>query len=99
LYFVGGGRDPAAFGETCNRFQPERYLSGDIPSGFAFGAGPKACLGQNVTRQIVMSVAQICLGMRLSITGDVFSKGVRGWLSWDDATPEEWAADMKQLPT
>ncbi|OCL13374.1 cytochrome P450 [Glonium stellatum] len=98
LYFVGGGRDPAAYGETFNRFLPERYISSDIPPGFAFGAGRKTCLGQSLTRQIVMSAAQACLDMRLTMAGNISSKGVRGWLGWDDATPEEWAVDMKQLP-
>lgn len=114
LYFVGAARDPAIFGETAESFLPNRYMkaNGESKEGFAFGAGPKSCLGQNSMREIAMTVAKTCLGMEsarsgpegrsLIITGDMnqIPKGVQGWLGWKgDVTPEEWAKDMKQLPS
>jgi len=115
LYFVGAARDPAVFGETAEFFWPDRYLGGNgkTKEGFAFGAGPKSCLGQSLMRQVAMTVARTCLGMGsvrsceegrplISITGNVakIPRGVQGWLGWNkDITPEEWAKDMKQLPT
>ena len=79
--------------------------------GFAFGDGWKACLGGDLMRDIAMTVAKTCIGIlpqdsdsdiKLDIQADVESipRGVQGWLGWQtDVSPEEWARDMKQLPT
>lgn len=99
LYFVGGGRDPAVYGEDCMTFDPTRYFSQDVADPLAFGAGPKHCLGKACMRDIVLQVAEHCVTSGLSIEGDVSRPGLRGWLGWQVATPEQWAADMKQLPT
>ncbi|MDI1486557.1 MAG: hypothetical protein OHK93_005788 [Ramalina farinacea] len=115
LYFVGASRDPAVFGDTAASFVPHRYLqeSGERTEGFAFGAGPKTCLGRDLMRQIAMTVAKTCLGLadeetnvehstpiKLNCPGDSIPEGVRGWLGWQaDVKPEVWARDMKQLPT
>ena len=115
LYFVGASRDPAVFGGTADSFVPHRYLheSGERTEGFAFGAGPKACLGRDLMRQIAITVAKTCLGLddeetnvhqpapiRLDCPGDSIPEGVRGWLGWQaNVKPEIWARDMKQLPT
>lgn len=103
LYFVGAGRDPSEFGETWDCFEPERFVKNDdrdIP--LAFGGGPKTCLGQNLIRRMAVVVARTCLQQGISFEGEVQATGVRGWLGWErhgDVRPEDWAADMKQLPT
>lgn len=115
LYFVGASRDTAVFGDTADSFVPHRYLqeSGERTEGFAFGAGPKTCLGRELMRQIAMTVAKTCLGLgeegmdvhqhapiKLGCSDDDIPEGVRGWLGWRaDVKPDIWARDMKQLPT
>lgn len=113
LYFVGAARDPAMFGSTANTFVPERYYNSTsnedgTKHGFAFGDGPKACLGACLMREIAMTVGKTYIGtnpgptMRLDIQAHAedIPRGVQGWLGWQaDVRPEEWARDMKQLPT
>ena len=113
LYFVGAARDPAVFGNTADSFLPERYYNTadgaeDPKPGLAFGAGPKSCLGETLMREVVTTVAKTCLGMNgganggvdLKVTMEDVPRGVQGWLGWQkDVKPEEWARDMKQLPT
>lgn len=113
LYFVGAARDPAVFGNTADSFLPRRYYNtadgteGPRP-GFAFGAGSKSCLGETLMREVVTTVAKTCLDMNAGSKGGVVlqacmedvPRGVQGWLGWQkDVKPEEWARDMKQLPT
>ena len=113
LYFVGAARDPAVFGDSAESFRPERYcgLSEGAESekkGLAFGAGPKSCLGETLVREVVTTVAKTCLGIGIGSSSKVglqanvddIPRGVQGWLGWQkDVKPEEWAKDMKQLPT
>ena len=113
LYFVGAARDPSVFGDTAEAFRPERFYGSSEGAnsgkkGLAFGTGPKSCLGEGLMREVVTSVATTCLGMdagshgkvELQANGDDIPKGVQGWLGWQrDVKPEEWAKDMKQLPT
>ncbi|KAF1832031.1 cytochrome P450 [Decorospora gaudefroyi] len=102
LYFVGGGRDPAAFGSTWDAFDPERYINASIPQGAAFGSGPKACLGRELIREIALAMAETCIGLGIRMQGNIAARGVRGWLGWepnDAVKPADWAQDMKQLPT
>ena len=114
LYFVGAARDPAIFGKTADSFLPGRYyktaddVAVDPRPGFAFGAGPKSCLGETLMGEVVTTVAKTCLGMNGGSKGRVVleasmedvPRGVQGWLGWQkDVKPEEWARDMKQLPT
>ena len=115
MYFVGAARDPVIFGSTAEKFLPTRYYHSDSidgkMEGFAFGDGPKACLGGSMMREIMTTVAKTCIGilpagseanMRLDIQADAGSipRGVQGWLGWQtNVLPEEWAKDMKQLPT
>ena len=113
LYFVGAARDPAVFGKTADSFLPGRYYnttdgSEDPRPGFAFGAGPKSCLGETLMREVVTNVVKTCLGMNGGAKARVVleasmadvPRGVQGWLGWQkDVKPEEWARDMKQLPT
>jgi hypothetical protein len=102
LYFIGAGRDPAAFGQTSDRFDPDRYLGAETPRGMAFGWGPKTCLGQETVHEIVLAIADTCLHSNLRMEGQVVERGVQGWLGWlpDYAVqPQDWAKDMKQLPT
>ncbi|KAI4140414.1 MAG: hypothetical protein LQ341_003845 [Variospora aurantia] len=83
--------------------------------GFAFGAGAKSCLGKDVIRMTVSAVVETCLGqiqgvnsnsssedMVIRLQADVgdLPDGVQGWLGWKPkVSPEEWARDIKQLPT
>lgn len=113
LYFVGAARDPTVFGKTADSFLSGRYYKTDDIAqnprpGFAFGAGPKSCLGETLIREVIATVAKTCLGMNdgskarvvLEASMDDVPKGVQGWLGWQkDVKPEEWAKDMKQLPT
>jgi len=116
LYFVGAGRDPAVFGDTADLFRPGRYhdLKENVcgaEHGFAYGAGPKSCLGEDLMREVVMNVASTVLGLdsekleakpSIELQGkrNDIPKGVQGWLGWQqNIKPEEWARDMKQLPT
>ena len=113
LYFVGAARDPAVFGKTADSFLPGRYYKTAVVAegsgpGFAFGAGPKSCLGETLMREVVTTVAKTCLGMNgesnarvmLEASMNDVPRGVQGWLGWQkDVKPEEWARDMKQLPT
>ena len=115
LYFVGAARDPAVFGPTAEIFQADRYRT-HAPSqleGFAFGAGPKTCLGQELMRNVCTQVIKILLGLgQLDTSQSVPSNitlhcykrdlplGVQGWLGLSPGIkPEDWARDMKQLPT
>ncbi|KAL8848482.1 MAG: hypothetical protein Q9221_006484 [Calogaya cf. arnoldii] len=111
LYFLGAGRDHDAFGETAESFMPSRYL-GSQQEGFAFGAGAKTCLGKDFMRTIAVVVVESCLGQAqtsepnnapiidLRCHGGELPGGVQGWLGWQPKVkPEDWAKDMKQLPT
>ena len=113
LYFVGAARDPAVFGKTADSFFPKRYYNtangAEEPGlGFAFGTGSKSCLGEGLMREVVTTVAKTYLGMNggskagvvLEANIEDVPRGVQGWLGWQkDVEPEEWARDMKQLPT
>lgn len=102
LYFVGGGRDAEAFGPDCDSFKPVRYADSNTPKPLAFGAGAKTCLGHGFTRELVCQVTKTCLDSGVRMTGSVKAPGVQAWLGWIDnqsVTPEQWAADVSQLPT
>ncbi|KAG6986510.1 cytochrome p450 [Physcia stellaris] len=115
LYFVGAARDPAFFGSSAETFTPDRYCTSsagadEAKEGFAFGAGPKACLGKSLVREMVITIAKTCLAILpgsetqdsfiLHADGRRIPLGVRAWLGWEsDIKPEQWAKDMKQLPT
>ena len=117
LYFVGAARDPAVFDATAQVFQADRYSANNVGDqhGFAFGAGPKACLGHNAMRDLIIELVKVCAGvegnggngdhdgdgveLRVS-EGREVPLGVQGWLGWcSNVKPEDWARDMKQLPT
>lgn len=115
LYFVAAARDPAVFGPSAETFVPERYCSflpdpDEVKEGFAFGAGPKACLGKHLMRELAVTVAKTYLGIlpgletqeryTLQASRDSIPLGVQAWLGWQsNIEPEQWAKDMKQLPT
>ena len=111
LYFVGAARDPIILGPHAEQFQLPDLIDSQTHTeerskGFAFGAGPKTCLGRDSARAIALTVAEVCLGPRekpslvLERTQEHIPRGVQGWLGWiGDIKPEEWAQDMKQLPT
>ncbi|KAK9237123.1 cytochrome P450 [Lipomyces kononenkoae] len=99
LYFVAAARDNAEY-EGANTFQPERFMEPDKTSpGLAFGTGPKTCLGQHISRQIVNAVTTTILETDIHLEGSVDAEGVRGWLGWDsNVSVEAFARDLKQLP-
>ncbi len=113
LYFVGAARDSAVFGKTADSFLSGRYYNTadaaeDQRPGFAFGAGPKSCLGETLMREVISTVAKTCLGVNggskarvvLEAIMNEVPTGVQGWLGWQkNVKPEEWARHMKQLPT
>lgn len=115
VYFVGAARDPAVFGETAETFVPNRYCTSPSESveakeGFAFGAGPKSCLGRDMMREVAFSVAESCLGLskessnvshgvRFEAEAEDIPTGVQAYLGWQrNVEPTVWARDMKQLP-
>lgn len=98
LYLVGAGRDKLVFGETFLLFNPDRYPE-DVSEPIGFGVGAKSCLGKDLIQSIVTGVADTLLDNGIALNGQVSSPGLRGWLGWNEATPEQWAADLKQLPT
>ena len=83
--------------------------------GFAFGAGTKICLGRDLMRTVAMTLVETCLGLEIGAAENgvsaeslvIFAKdvatmplGVQAWLGWQsNVKPEDWANDMKQLPT
>ncbi|KAI4188553.1 MAG: hypothetical protein L6R41_002068 [Letrouitia leprolyta] len=117
LYFVGAGRDSAEFGKTAEKFVFDRYLKTEStqPEGFAFGSGPKTCLGKDLMRIVASELVETCLGQNSKIgkdntsdrsvitfhsDQDALPSGTQSWLGWKSGIePEAWARDMKQLPT
>ena len=99
LYFVSAARDES-FYKNANKFVPERFLSDrKPPAGFAFGSGHKTCLGAELTRHIVLTVATTLLDTGICLEGSIEADGVRSWLGWDQDVPaESIARDLKQLP-
>ncbi len=103
LYIVGAGRDPSVFGDSWDQFLPRRYdADSTTAAGLAFSARSKNCLGQELIRDIALTCARTCIEAGVHISGEVTQKGVRGWLGWERdgvVSPNDWASDMKQLPT
>lgn len=99
LYFSGAGRDSSAY-ESADKFVPERHLwSEGKTTGFAFGSGPKGCLGKPVVREIMTTIVETILNSDIRLEGSVDAEGVRGWLGWDTGVgAEAFARDLKQLP-
>lgn len=99
-YFPGGNRDKSVFGEDADLFVPHRYLDeSKPPPPIAFGLGPKQCLGGQFTPMAAKAVLDAFQETGNILEGNVQSVGVRGWLGCQLARSEEWAADVKQLPT
>ena len=102
LYFVGAGRDAKKYGESFDKFDPTRFLDAKLAPPLAFGYGPKSCLGADLIRKVVLECAISFDRMGLAFSGDVAAKGVQAWLGWIPETAlslEDWAADVKQIPT
>ncbi|KAG9239921.1 cytochrome P450, partial [Calycina marina] len=99
LYFVSAARDATAY-ELADKFLPERFISqAETKPGYAFGSGSKSCLGENIVREIVHSVASAVLDVNVDLKGSVTAEGVRGWLGWKTGVSvEAFAGDLKQLP-
>ena len=100
LYFVGAARDESVYAQAA-KFIPERFM---IPEkqprpSLTFGFGGKTCLGRDITRHIVLSVATTMLDSGIDLHGSVDDSGVQAWLGWNDSIPAEAIArDIKQLP-
>lgn len=99
LYFVGAARNESVYTQAA-KFVPERFVGESGPSpGLTFGSGDKTCLGKDIVRQIVQTVAMVMVDSGIDLHGSVDSEGVRGWLGWDGEVPvESIARDLKQLP-
>lgn len=100
-YFPGSNRDKSVYGADADLFKAERYRPGHDhpPPPIAFGTGSKTCLGQAFTRTAAIAVLKAFQRYRLDLETQTLPAGVRGWLGWSVASPEEWARDVKQLPT
>ena len=104
-YFPGANRDEAVYGIHKDqellrpiRFHDKIRPGHRLPRPFAFGAGAKSCLGESFVKQLAEVVYNVFAEMGLELQGSVEDKGVRGWLGWEVASPEEWAKGVKQLP-
>lgn len=105
-YFPGANRDHSVYGVAHDtevlrpiRFHAKIPPQYRLPLPFAFGAGAKSCLGEPFVRQLAMAVYDVFASSGLELQGSVENAGVRGWLGWEIASPEQWAKGMKQLPT
>lgn len=100
LYLAGASRDGTVF-EDAERFHFDRFIREEgkgSPHGFGFGAGSKACLGSDIMRRIVTTVALELIEADLEMEGTIDEPGVKGWLGWEDVAPSAFAKDLKQLP-
>ena len=100
-YFSGANRDPTIFSDDADLFVPERYFSAkrEVPNPLVFGEGAKSCLGAGFVSTTALAVADTLLDANIEILGSVDAAGVKAWLGHSIGKPEEWARDMKQLPT
>ena len=111
LYFPSASRSHAVFGKDAELFRWDRFmhLSPDQDSpqiSLAFGAGPKTCLGRDVSRKIVELVVSGLLDSGLDmdpVPGSAPQPGLQamlGWITTEDAGGVgAMARDLKQLPT
>jgi cytochrome P450 len=84
---------------TTSSLSSESQSPDNMPSGLAFGAGPKTCLGAPLVRHIVLTLGEVMVESGLAIDGVVKDRGVRGWLGWEAGIAAEWLAKgLKQLP-
>lgn len=91
-------------------FSSQSNFTEEGEQGFAYGAGSKSCLGKGLMREVAMNTVKAYLGILpevehqertvLNLNAKEIPLGVQGWLGWQsDVKPEQWAKDMKQLPT
>ena len=100
LYLAGASRDTTAF-EDAEKFHFDRFMQGeddDRALGFAFGDGPKSCLGTDTVRRMVSIVAEEIIASGVNLEGTVEELGVKSWLGWVASAPTAIAKDLKQLP-
>ena len=100
-YFPGANRDPTVFGDDADLFVPGRYSDPEqeaLPP-LVFGEGPKSCLGADFVSMTALAVANALLDAGIEMQGRVEAAGVKAWLGHAIGQPDEWARDMKQLPT
>lgn len=107
LYLAGAGRQECDY-ENAQQFDPQRFFNVSNassaqtpPPPLAFGHGPKTCLGKDLVRDMVQTVAAAMMDNEIRLEGQVEAAGVLGWLGWRDITTissEQIAKDMKQLP-
>ncbi|KAK3716489.1 hypothetical protein LTR37_006385 [Vermiconidia calcicola] len=100
-YLPGSNRDPAVYGKDPDIFHADRYLDDAKrpPAPIVFGMGAKNCLGASFAKQAALAVLGAFQQRKLGLRGDIDAPGVRAWLGWQTASPQQWAQDMKQLPT
>lgn len=98
LYFVGANRSESVYSQAHN-FVPDRFVDGGALPSLTFGFGDKTCLGRDIVRRIIRTVASVVIDAGIGLRGSVDSEGVRGWLGWDPGVSAEiLARDLKQLP-
>jgi hypothetical protein len=59
LLFLDANQNAEMFGETANRFDPNRELTTRAPWGLAFGTGPHSCIGRPLVTGLVSSNRQV----------------------------------------
>lgn len=98
LYFVSANRSEAAYSQA-HKFVPDRFVDGGALPSLTFGFGDKTCLGRDIVRRIIQTVASVIVDSGIGLRGRVDREGVRGWLGWDtEISAESLARDLKQLP-
>lgn len=97
LYFVGANRSESVYSQA-NSFVPDRFVGGGVEPPLTFGSGEKRCLGRDIVRRIIRTVASTMIDAGIELRGSVDKEGVRGWLGWDEVSAESLSRDLKQLP-
>ena len=69
MIIYGAHRDPETF-PAPEAFRPERYLAGETKVNFAFGAGPKLCVGVHLAMmELQVAIGRLVAARELSPAG------------------------------
>ena len=110
LYFPSISRDTTAYGTNASLFQFDRFMISPSSAherspqpSFAFGSGPKTCLGRDISRTMIKVVVEAMIDANIKLeTQSELDAGVKAMLGWESVESaggvEVVARDVKQLP-
>ena len=110
LYFPSISRDTTAYGTNASLFQFDRFMTSPSSAhdtspqpSFAFGSGPKTCLGRDISRRMIKVVVGAMIDANIELeTQSELDAGVKAMLGWESVESaggvEVVARDVKQLP-